>query len=179
MATVTLLEAYFGCGVILDWSDASGRDAAFRLALLTLADLEGTDPQSSTFATVDSGAGGNNLTFDATLDQLKTTVVPETRYCAATICEIGRSRYRFNVLSQDGAALEVGPDWKAPDDWFLNFWNTLWRISRRLQDTLPSFHLLIPGGEQGCATGHPLSPFTGRCEECHEAPAQSRSPNSA
>lgn len=156
MATVTLLEAYFGSGVILDWSDDSGRDAAFRLALLTLANLERVDPVSPA--------------VDATLAELKKAVVPATRYSAPTTCTIGSSRYRFNVLSEDGSALEVGPAWEAPNDWYLEFWNTLWKVSQQLENTLPSFRLLTPHGERKCTEGHPLSPFAERCEECEQPP---------
>lgn len=171
MAVVTLLEAAFGAGVILDWSDDDGRDAAFRLALLTLAGMEGVDVGAPAFAAVTSyDESFPPAPFEAVLVQLESVVIPAARYLDATICEVGRSRYQFHVLSEDGSALEVAPGWEATDDWYLVFWDTLWRASRELTRSIPSFRLLVRGGERTCTRGHVMSPFHPRCEECGALP---------
>lgn len=133
---VSLIEAYYGCGFILDFSTPEAREAAFRLALMTILEMEG----AGDFVIGDR----ESVSFDVATAILMEQLTPWNRDDPA-VCRVGNSReYRLSVLSEDGSGLDVGPAAEAPNAWYDEFWDALRRAANKLEETLPGFTLGVP-----------------------------------
>ena len=172
MAIVTVLEAYYGGSVVLDFQTAEGREAGFRLALMTLEAMEQTagDARFAVRLRVtspdDPTRPAGDLTMEQALEVLAAYVTPAHRYFEHYVFVNESRPYSFGVLSEDGAGLCFGPSWAASKEWYDAFWAALWNVSQDLEKSIAGYELLTPGGDRRCANGHRLSPFRDHCTDC-------------
>ena len=175
MPSVRILEAYYGCDVVLDFADAHSRDAAFRLALRTVWASEAS-AESLFEIGYELGWPGlppaplGPLSFEDAIGILKSVVTPENKYLQLQCRVVGGRPFRFAVLGEDGSCLATGPSWDAPSDWYDYFWATLWTTFLTMESENPAFSLESAGGVRRCSQGHRISPFLDHCQVCSEPP---------
>jgi len=175
MPSVTILEAYYGGDVVLDFSDDSSRDAAFRLGLRAVRLSE--RPTSEDSFRIEYALGcpglppppGKTLSFEEALRVLKTIVTPDNRYLHVTCSVAGGRPFRFAVLQEDGSCLTIGPGWEAPNDWYDSFWAALRAAFEDMEAEIPELTLHAPGGIRRCLEGHRISPFLDDCQPAETA----------
>lgn len=134
MATLSVLEAYYGCAVVIDYADEEGRLAAIALALRVMSEMEPSQPHAYSLKLQTNG--GDDVSawaiHQSPLDFLQTHVHPDYRNYQV-LCRIGESQpYVFNVLSEDGSCVCVGPAWDAPNEWYDAFWEVLRNAGREV-----------------------------------------------
>lgn len=176
MPSVTILEAYYGGDVVLDFPDELSRDVAFRLCLRAVAASESAATEDSFQIGYSLGWPGLppaprvTLSFEEAIGILKSVVTPENKYLHVTCSVAGGRPFRFAVLQEDGSCLTIGPGWEAPSEWYDSFWATLWATFERLEAENPEVSLDSVGGVRRCAKEHRISPFLDHCQICGEPP---------
>ena len=138
MPRLTVLEAYYGSGVILDYADDGAREAAFELCLSTIARME-RQAESATYDLKWQSVGGTDMSRwhadrsrPVTLRLLRTFVTQSYRYFRM-LCRVGSGEpYVFSVLSEDGSCVNLAPSWQAGNAWYDEFWATMWQTARDL-----------------------------------------------
>lgn len=176
MPIVTILEAFYGSGVVLDYSEPVGREAALELSLRTVERME--SDASRFYSLKFHGEGIDDLTEwhktesrDAVLAYLREHVIPEYRHYRVLLRAGETKPYSFAVLEEDDACICVGPAWQATNAWYDTFWATLWAEGQELEDSDATFRLVPSFGDRFCASGHRFSPFQDVCAICGKAPA--------
>lgn len=169
---VNVLEAYYGAGVVVDYAGPAGRDAAIRLAVMTIREMERAvdGPFEMLFQPRGNEAGSEHLgsvdSVDAAVAILLQHLHPVNRYCHV-VCRYGTGQaYSIGVLSEGGSGIDFGPNDRKPDEWYDAFWAALWRTSLQLESSIPGFEMRAPGGPRSCTQGHRLSPFRDTCQTC-------------
>ena len=141
MPVVTVLEAYYGGGVVLDYADAEGRTAAFELGLRTMLKMERASEPLFRVMVRDLTEWSDPEPFHAILNFLRAYVTPENRYFSV-LCRLPNSEpYAFGVLSEDGSCVDVSPSWKASNAWYDEFWASMWAVGREMEEADPEFRL--------------------------------------
>lgn len=146
MAVVRVLEAYYGCGVVLDYQDQPGRAAALELGLRTIRKMEPAQPleyavRLQTHGGEDVEEWRSRQTHGQVLEFLFAHVAPEYRFYRV-LCRMGEGRpYVFRVLSEDGSCVDLAPAWQAGHEWFDEFWAAMWKAGEELEQELPAFRL--------------------------------------
>jgi hypothetical protein len=166
MPSLTILEAFYGGSVVLDYADEEAYELALELCMRTIEKLE--DVADATYDVALQNEMGT-LSRDAALQFLRTAINPEYRYDAVRCGVHGRKAYELGVLSEDGSCVTIAPSWQADDAWYDVFWAALWDAAMDLERADPSFHLGTVHGDFTCALGHRASPFLETCNVCGRA----------
>lgn len=180
LLAVHVLEAYYGGEVVLDYADPAGREAAIRLAVLTIREMEhcanndALEMRVPDWESAISERPGSGFSVDAAVSALQQWLVPVNRYFPVVCrCAAGQE-YSIGVLSEDGTAVTFGPADRKSNEWYDAFWAALWRVALTLEGEIAGFTLHVPGGKRVCAREHHrMSPFRLTCDICGSEPVES------
>lgn len=119
---ITILEAYYGAGVVLDYDPAS-KEEALRVALETVARAE-ERPLADVVV--------RRVQDDVVVPSLSEVMTPLWRYYDFEVTLGGGRPYLFVHLAEGGTGFSFGPAWQAPDAFYDAFWAHLDEVMRAL-----------------------------------------------